>query len=146
MDIFSGSNFAFVKKPIQEMYNFFKAASVQFVLVLSVITFDFFGQITTSTLSGKMKDTKGEEILGASVIMIHTTTGARYGVSTQIDGNFVLANMNPGGPYTLSVSFLGYKPFKVKIGNFTSGSINAVTRTGNNQVKGYVYGYGRNAF
>ncbi len=108
------------------MYNFFKSASVLFVLVLSVITFDSFGQITTSTLSGKVKDTKGEEIPGASVIMIHTPTGARYGVSTQIDGNFVLANMNPGGPYTLSVSFVGYKPFKVENVNLTLGSNPAV--------------------
>lgn len=36
-------------------------------------------------------------------------------------------------------------PFDVKIGNFTGGSINAVTRSGTNKVEGSVYGYGRNA-
>ncbi|HVI44037.1 MAG TPA: carboxypeptidase regulatory-like domain-containing protein [Chitinophaga sp.] len=36
-------------------------------------------------------------------------------------------------------------PFDVKIGNFTGGSVNAVTRSGTNQFSGAVYAYGRNA-
>ncbi|WP_233524449.1 TonB-dependent receptor [Mucilaginibacter conchicola] len=36
-------------------------------------------------------------------------------------------------------------PFDVKIGNFTGGSVNAVTRSGTNTVTGSVYGFGRNA-
>ncbi len=36
-------------------------------------------------------------------------------------------------------------PYDVKIGNFTGGSINAVTRSGTNKVGGSVYGFGRNA-
>lgn len=36
-------------------------------------------------------------------------------------------------------------PYDVKLGNFTGGSINAVTRSGTNDVSGSVYGFGRNA-
>lgn len=36
-------------------------------------------------------------------------------------------------------------PYDVKIGNFTGGSVNAVTRSGTNNIEGSVYGFGRNA-
>ena len=35
-------------------------------------------------------------------------------------------------------------PYDVKIGNFTGGAVNAVTKSGTNQLHGSVYGYGRN--
>lgn len=36
-------------------------------------------------------------------------------------------------------------PYDVKIGNFTGGSVNAVTRSGTNTISGSIYGFGRNA-
>lgn len=36
-------------------------------------------------------------------------------------------------------------PYDVKLGNFLGGSINAVTRSGSNNVDGSIYFYGRNA-
>ncbi|WP_294272815.1 TonB-dependent receptor [uncultured Chryseobacterium sp.] len=36
-------------------------------------------------------------------------------------------------------------PYDVKLGNFLGGSINAVTRSGSNNVEGSLYAYGRNA-
>jgi hypothetical protein len=35
-------------------------------------------------------------------------------------------------------------PYDVKVGNFLGGSINAITRSGTNDIKGSIYGFGRN--
>ncbi|MET3129411.1 hypothetical protein ABID42_004535 [Arcicella rosea] len=69
-----------------------------------------FSQITTSTISGRVKDQKGAEIPGATVIAVHLPTGTKYGVASSVDGHFTIANMNPGGPYSLTVTSVGYKP------------------------------------
>src|SRR6185369_15343361 len=34
--------------------------------------------------------------------------------------------------------------YDVKLGNFTGGSVNAVTKSGTNDLHGSIYGYGRN--
>lgn len=50
-------------------------------------------------------------------------------------------------PYSLDVIQevqVQLAPYDVKLGNFTGGSVNAVTKSGTNAVHGSVYGYGRN--
>ena len=72
-------------------------------------------QITTSALSGKvtMQDTK-EEVVGASVQVVHDQSGMKYATVTNIDGRFSIQGMRNGGPYTVTVSYIGYetKTFK----------------------------------
>ncbi|MDQ6609509.1 MAG: carboxypeptidase regulatory-like domain-containing protein [Bacteroidota bacterium] len=50
-------------------------------------------------------------------------------------------------PYSLDVIQevqVQLAPYDVKLGNFTGGSVNAVTKSGTNNLHGSVYGYGRN--
>jgi hypothetical protein len=54
-------------------------------------------------------DEKGEGLPGATVIAIHEPTGSRYGASTRGDGRYNIVNMRVGGPYKVTVSFVGYK-------------------------------------
>jgi hypothetical protein len=64
--------------------------------------------VTTSAIKGKIVDSKGEPIFAANVVAEHLPSGAQYGTITQEDGRFNIRNMRIGGPYKVSVSFIGY--------------------------------------
>lgn len=64
---------------------------------------------TTSAVAGTVVDEKGEGLPGATVIAVHEPTGSRYGASTRADGRYNIVNMRVGGPYKVTVSFVGYK-------------------------------------
>jgi hypothetical protein len=66
-------------------------------------------QITTSVLSGKVIDQKGVTMPGVTVSVLNNSTGTRYGSQTNADGRYTIPNVNPGGPYTISATFIGYK-------------------------------------
>lgn len=42
------------------------------------------------------------------VSAVHEPSGTRYGGITRADGRFVLPGMRVGGPYTVTVSFIGF--------------------------------------
>ena len=83
-------------------------------LMLST-TLTIVAQITTSSLGGKvsMQDTK-EEVIGATVQAVHEPSGTKYAAVTNIDGLFTIQGMRTGGPYTVTISYIGYetKSFK----------------------------------
>jgi len=70
-----------------------------------------FGQETTSDIQGTVSDGKAG-LAGATVTALHTPTGTRYTTTTRKDGRFNLANVRIGGPYTITVTFVGFKEEK----------------------------------
>jgi len=64
---------------------------------------------TTGNLNGKILDNNKEEIIGANVVAIHVPTGTRYGTVTGVDGSYFIPNMRVGGPYTVTVTYIGYQ-------------------------------------
>lgn len=73
-----------------------------------------FGQgVTTANISGMVTDQKGEGLPGANVVAIHTPSGSEYGTSSLTDGRFVIPNARVGGPYKLTVTFIGYETLVV---------------------------------
>ena len=67
-------------------------------------------------MAGKVtfEDAKGEEVIGATVVAVHEPSGTRYTAVTNVSGNFTIQGMRTGGPYEVTVSYIGYQPKVVK--------------------------------
>ena len=83
-------------------------------MLMSTLT--IMAQITTSSMSGKvtLEDAKGEEVIGATVVAVHEPSGTRYTAVTNVSGLFTINGMRTGGPYEVTVSYIGYQPKTVK--------------------------------
>ncbi|HEY3430436.1 MAG TPA: TonB-dependent receptor, partial [Cyclobacteriaceae bacterium] len=111
-------------------------------LLMVAFTFLFFFShaqgVTTSSVSGQVLDEAGEALPGASIVAVHNPTGTQYGTSSRADGRFNLPNLRIGGPYTITVTFVGYENRKadnvyLKLGenlNFTFVTKQAATELG----------------
>ena len=83
------------------------------MLTLVVISSGLFAQgVTTSGINGKVNDINGEALPGATIKVIEDNTGTEYGTISDSKGFYHLPNMNVGGPYTITVSYVGFEPFK----------------------------------
>ena len=71
-------------------------------------SFIVFGQETTSQILGTITDA-ASGLAGATVTALHVPTGTKYTTTTRKDGRFNLPGLRVGGPYTVTVSFVGYK-------------------------------------
>lgn len=70
-------------------------------------------QVTTSKINGVITDNTGEPMIGANIVALHTPTGTVSGTTVQLNGRYTLSNLRIGGPYTVTISFVGYKSKKV---------------------------------
>ena len=68
-----------------------------------------YAQITTSSMNGRIADSKGESIPGATVVAVHTPSGSQYYAVANEEGQFFINGMRPGGPYQIKVDCLGYQ-------------------------------------
>ncbi len=104
-------------------------------------------QVTTSSLGGKIVSDKGEDLIGVTVVATNVPTGTKRGTATEPDGRFTIPNLAPGGPYTVTVTYVGYKEQIINnvfltLGNTTrlnfvlaaeAQALNEVVITGNTQ-------------
>ncbi len=81
-------------------------------LILAILAMPFFmkAQVTTSSISGFVKSKTGDILQGSTIEVTHVPTGTKYKTASRKDGRFDLVNLIPGGPYTIDISFVGYKP------------------------------------
>jgi len=91
-------------------------------LFLFLITLKLSAQETTSTIGGTVYDDKGTVVPGASIQVKHEPTGYVTGTSSNARGIFVIPNLKPGGPYTITISFVGFREQKLDNINLSLGN------------------------
>jgi len=77
------------------------------ITVFSVVT--SFSQVTTSKIQGVVTDDTSTGLYGANVIAKHIPTGTVAGTMTLESGRYSLPNLRVGGPYTITISYIGFK-------------------------------------
>lgn len=99
--------------------------------VLPMVCLTAFAQ---KTVTGTVKDAKGEPLIGVTVFV-----DGKPGSITDIDGNFSIPNASPSSK--VKVSYIGYKDQTVTLGN--SSTVNIVLQEDNAQLdEVVVVGYG----
>lgn len=85
------------------------------VSMLLTLSLTAMAQITTSSLAGKVTiEETSEEVIGATVQAVHEPSGTRYATVTNSAGRFTIQGMRTGGPYVVTISYIGFqsKTFK----------------------------------
>ncbi len=83
------------------------------VAVLLMLPVVIFAQgITTAALNGTVKTQSGDALVGANVVVVHEPSGTTFGAATRNDGRYNVPGLRIGGPYTVTVSYIGYKTVK----------------------------------
>ena len=86
------------------------------VAMLLTLSLTAMAQITTSSMAGKvtLDNENGEEVIGATVVAVHEPSGTRYTAVTNTTGRFSINGMRTGGPYEVTVSYIGFQPKTLK--------------------------------
>jgi hypothetical protein len=88
----------------------FSAKRFLFLVLLLGISATAWSQgVTTAAITGIVTDKAGAGLPGANVVAVHVPSGTTYGTTTRDDGSYALPNLRVGGPYNLSVSYVGYR-------------------------------------
>lgn len=79
------------------------------LLSCTLLVMQLFAQTTTSSMTGFVNGNNNEPLIGATVTATHVPTGTVYRTQTRAGGKFDINNMNPGGPYTVTVTYVNFE-------------------------------------
>jgi hypothetical protein len=86
---------------------FARRALFLLALLVTPLTGTYAQGVTTGALTGAVIDNQMRPVVGASVIAIHEPSGTTYEGATRADGRYQIPGMRVGGPYTITVNFVG---------------------------------------
>ena len=85
------------------------------LMALCLCSPTLWAQVTTSSVNGTITEEANKEVLvGATVVAKHLPSGTTYGAVTNAKGNFSIVGMRPGGPYTLTISYIGFETITLR--------------------------------
>ncbi|TMI61350.1 MAG: TonB-dependent receptor [Bacteroidetes bacterium] len=84
----------------------------QFITILLLAPFFLAAQETNSGIGGIVKDASNNALVGATITATHNPTGTVYRVVSRAGGRYDISNMQPGGPYTITFTFVGFSDEK----------------------------------
>jgi outer membrane receptor for ferrienterochelin and colicin len=67
--------------------------------------------LTTGAVGGAVTAQGGQALESAQVEIRNVATGFRAAVLTRANGRFFVQGLPPGGPYTVTIRMIGYRPF-----------------------------------
>ena len=80
--------------------------SIQRLMVLGMLTAGSLGAYAQNTVTGTVVDASGEPLIGASV----QVKGTKSGAVTDLDGHFTISNVKDGSDITISYSATPRRP------------------------------------
>jgi hypothetical protein len=91
------------------------------LFIFSLFSLMSFAQETTSEISGVVRG-DNKALQGATVTAIHLPSGTKYTTTSREDGRYNLSNLRVGGPYEITVSFVGFQQQKESDVTLTLGT------------------------
>ncbi|MFT3822860.1 MAG: carboxypeptidase regulatory-like domain-containing protein [Chitinophagaceae bacterium] len=92
-----------------------------FICLWSILP-GLYAQETTSSLGGTVKDSKGTPLEGVTITLNHEPTGFTIKTTSNNKGYYFVNNLQPGGPYTISFSSIGFNALDKNNINLSLGS------------------------
>ena len=84
--------------------------TLSLLMALFIGANDLFAQgATTASMAGVVTDANGAGLPGATIVAVHLPTGTQYGAATNSNGRFRFPSVRIGGPYKVTVSYVGFK-------------------------------------
>ena len=91
----------------QKLSSFLNLVLVMIVILAGITSLK--AQETTATIGGRIIDEKGAFVSGAVITLKHEPTGTITTAQSNSKGTFYVPNLRVGGPYTVKITFIGFK-------------------------------------
>lgn len=79
------------------------------VFSLFINNFTYSQGVTTSAINGLIVDDQNTPLPSANIIAVHIPSGTTYGTASRANGRYSIPGMRVGGPYSVTVSYVGFE-------------------------------------